>query len=175
MLQHIDLSHNSLTGTVDLESLAGAQISIMEQSFALFAGHGADFVERFYSNMFARYPQIRRLFANTEMRRQREHLLSASVTVIENLRCPDELRPKLEALGRRHLEYGVSPSHYYALSAALLETIQEVLGTDWNDAVRDAWSDGLDAISRTMMRAVEHPSVPATVDLPRRSSTGTSS
>jgi len=153
MLQVVDLSANPLRGQLDVHSLADDKIALMEESFAKFSSDGKRFADHFYGELFSRYPGVKPLFAHTTMSRQQQHLFSSLVMVIENLRRPDAVAESLNALGRRHVGYGVSPTNYYAVTSTLLDTIREMLGNDWNDAVQEAWADGLEAVSRTMMNA----------------------
>jgi serine/threonine protein kinase/hemoglobin-like flavoprotein/Ran GTPase-activating protein (RanGAP) involved in mRNA processing and transport len=153
MLQSVDLSENPLLGQLDVHGLAPDKVALMESTFALISANGKRFAERFYAELFARYPGVKPLFARTSMSRQQQHLFSSLVMIIENLRRPDAVEASLTDLGRRHLGYGVHPTHYYAVSSTLLEVIREILEEEWNDTVRDAWSDGLEAVSRVMMSA----------------------
>src|SRR5262249_38817780 len=59
------------------EGATEAQISLMERSFGLLAAMGPRLVARFYSELFARCPQVKPLFARTDMRKQQQHLLAA--------------------------------------------------------------------------------------------------
>jgi hemoglobin-like flavoprotein len=153
MLQSIDISANPLRGQLDVHSLADDKITLMEESFAKFSSDGKRFADHFYGELFTRYPGVKPLFAHTTMSRQQQHLFSSLVMVIENLRRPDAVAESLNALGKRHVGYGVSPTHYYAVTSTLLDTIKEMLGDDWTDSVQEAWTDGLEAVSRTMMNA----------------------
>jgi serine/threonine protein kinase/hemoglobin-like flavoprotein/Ran GTPase-activating protein (RanGAP) involved in mRNA processing and transport len=153
MLQSVDLSENPLLGQLDIHSLARDKVALMESTFARISADGKGFAERFYAELFERYPGVKPLFARTSMSRQQQHLFSSLVMIIENLRRPDSVEASLAELGRRHVGYGVHPSHYYAVSSALLEAIRETLGEEWNEAVREAWADGLEAVSRVMMSA----------------------
>lgn len=153
MLQILDVSANPLRGQLDVHSLADDKIALMEDSFAKISSDGKRFAEHFYGELFSRYPGVKPLFANTTMGRQQQHLFSSLVMVIENLRRPDAVADSLAALGKRHVGYGVSPTHYYAVTSTLLDTIKAMLGNEWNEAIQEAWTDGLEAVSRTMMQA----------------------
>jgi Ran GTPase-activating protein (RanGAP) involved in mRNA processing and transport/hemoglobin-like flavoprotein len=153
MLQILDLDDNPLRGELDIQSLAEGKISLMETTFAAVSADGSRFADRFYQALFEAFPGVKPLFAHTSMSRQKQHLFSALALVIENLRRPDAVLRNLTELGKRHIGYGVNPSHYYAVSSTLLDVIRETLGNNWNDSVQEAWSDGLEAISRVMMNA----------------------
>jgi hemoglobin-like flavoprotein len=153
MLQVLDLRDNPLLGELDVQSLARDKVALMESTFAKISSDGQRFAERFYEKLFERYPGVKPLFSNVSMSRQKQHLFSALVMVIDNLQKPQELEESLTRLGQRHVDYGVSPSHYYAVSGTLLDVIRFFLKDDWNDDVQEAWSDGLEAVSRVMMNA----------------------
>ncbi len=156
MLQVVDLSENPLLNLTDIHSLARTKAELMESSFAGIMEMGPGFAVRFYEKLFDAYPGLKPLFADVSMKRQQNHLFSALVMVIENLRQPDKVQTALEALGTRHIDYGVSPSHYFAVSSTLLETIRECLRPEWTSELEEAWAEGLEAVSRTMMTAHRH-------------------
>ena len=66
-------------------------VPVLSQSFECIKPDGIEFAACFYTNLFADYPQLKSLFANTNMPEQENKLLSAIVLVIENLRQPDLL------------------------------------------------------------------------------------
>jgi len=84
----------------------------LQDSFREIAPRGEEFVSAFYNRLFEKYPELRALFARTDMEAQRKKLLGALVLVVEHLRSPEVLAPTLAALGRRHQEVGVLPEHY---------------------------------------------------------------
>lgn len=44
--------------------------------------------------------------------------------------------PPTQALGKRHVPYGVLPAHYDVVGQALLATLEGGLGAEWNDQAR---------------------------------------
>jgi hemoglobin-like flavoprotein len=161
LLQRLNLSHNALGTVLDIYSLAQHKIPLMEESFTRFKAMGADFAERFYQELFARFPGVKPLFANVSMLRQRGHLMSALVLVIDHLRTPEIIEQQISDMGARHIRYGAAPSHYYAVTSTLLETMRALYGEGWSDEIEGAWSDGLEAVANIMMR-----SAAATADRP---------
>lgn len=109
--------------------------------------------ELFYERLFMLDPELRVLFANADMARQRRMLVEALGMVV---RATDDLatiRPALEALGRRHVGYGVEASHYDTVGAALLWTLEQGLGDTWNDEVATAWAELYGEVAGTMRAA----------------------
>ncbi len=114
----------------------------------LTAGDAAG--EIFYQRLFELDPDLQPLFSSTDMTAQRKKLIQSLSLVINSLSDPEPLIAYLQALGRRHVEYGVSDRHYDTVEAALLLTLEQVLGEAWNDAVRDAWSDAYGVVAGVM-------------------------
>jgi serine/threonine protein kinase/hemoglobin-like flavoprotein/Ran GTPase-activating protein (RanGAP) involved in mRNA processing and transport len=169
MLHRLDLSHNAIGGLTDVHSLSQEVVARLEESFAVVSSRGSDFTERFYGELFGRYPSLQPLFARTDMKRQKQHLLTALVFVIDNLRSPDVVEKSLLTLGRRHLGYGVFPSHYYALTQTLVDTLGSFLAERWSEELHQAWLDGIEAVTAVMMRAHQEPeetAMPATRQYP---------
>jgi len=48
--------------------------------------------------------------------------------------------PVLQALGKRHVGYGVKDAHYQTVGGALLKTLGQGLGEGFTPAVKDAWT-----------------------------------
>jgi hemoglobin-like flavoprotein len=70
--------------------------------------------------------------------------------VVESLDQFDALRPRLAELGRKHVEYGVKPEQYESLKAALLWTLAQALGPDFDAATKEAWALAITAIGEAM-------------------------
>lgn len=153
VLQILDLSENPLTGELDVYPLGSDRVTLIEADFSKISSRGTEFAEKFYGRLFQHYPRVKPLFSHVSMSRQQQHLFSALVMTIENLRSPDTLSESLKALGRRHAGYGVGPAHYEAVAQTLLEIIGEMMGEEWSSVHREAWKDALEAVSRTMLAA----------------------
>ena len=65
--------------------------------------------------------------------------LNAGVQILDK---PAALKPFLNSLGKRHVEYGVVPAHYDALKAALFETLRQAVGEErmGEEDVVEAWT-----------------------------------
>jgi hypothetical protein len=83
----------------------------LEASFKSLGGQADLLAERFYERLFRRAPGVRPLFPE-ELREQRKKLVAALDFVVQHLRSPDEVLPRLRALGAAHVKYGAQPGHY---------------------------------------------------------------
>ena len=126
-------------------------IEVLETSFARVQPHTTEFAASFYNNLFTDYPQLRPLFANTNMEAQEKKLIMSLVLVINNVRNLAYLTTILKELGERHVKYGTMQEHYPLVGAALLKTFESYLGSDWTPEVKQAWTDAYGAIVNLML------------------------
>lgn len=130
-------------------------VKILEESFASIKPRSTEFAASFYQNLFALYPQLRPLFANTSMQEQEKKLMISLVLVINNIRNLVYLTTLLKELGERHVKYGISPKYYPMVGTALLKTLESYLETDWTPEVKQAWTYGYGAIADLMLEGKE--------------------
>ena len=108
----------------------------------------------FYDNLFTADPSLRPLFRG-DMTAQGEKLMQMIGAAVQKLTKPEALVHVLEALGRRHGDYGVEPSHYDTVGAALLQTLAMGLGAAFTPAVEQAWAEVYGVMAHTMIAASE--------------------
>ncbi|MDJ0517038.1 MAG: globin family protein [Trichodesmium sp. MO_231.B1] len=137
----------------------GSKIEIIEQSFAQIKPNAEKFAASFYVNLFTEYPEVKPLFVNTDMEKQQKKLLDALILVVENLRHPGVLKGVVEALGARHVNYGVLQQHYPAIGKALLETLKQYLQENWNPEVKAAWVSAYRGIAKLMLKGANYQSL----------------
>lgn len=118
----------------------------------------------FYTTLFADYPEVKPLFANTHMAKQAKQLFKALVLVIDNLRHPDVLSQVLKGLGTRHLQYGVLPNHYPMVGNTLLKTLSLYLDV-WTPATEQAWSEAYAVVTQLMLNGADYPVEILTIDV----------
>jgi methyl-accepting chemotaxis protein len=131
----------------------GLNVELLEQSFALLAPQAEELVRRFYDALFAQYPQLKPLFANTTQAEQEKKLLAALKLVINSLRKPTALKKALAELGAKHQGYGAEAEHYRAVGDTLLGVMADMAGEHWTPEVDKAWNEALRAISESMLKA----------------------
>jgi hemoglobin-like flavoprotein len=107
----------------------------------------------FYDRLFELDPEARRLFAATDMSVQEAKLMQMFDDIVRSLDQPAELVPEVAALGRRHAHYGVKDGDYESVGAALLWTLEQVLGEAFTPDVREAWSEAYLLVATVMRRA----------------------
>ena len=93
----------------------------------------------FYHRLFTLDPSLRSLF-HTNIDEQGQKLIQMLGVAVALLDKPFALVPSLEAMGRRHIGYGVEDRHYDTVGATLLDTLAECLGDVFTAEVKDAWA-----------------------------------
>jgi hemoglobin-like flavoprotein len=126
-------------------------VDALEISFDLLAPRREELVDRFYRRVFTAAPATRALFAHADMAAQKRALLGALVALRRALRDLPSITPFLAELGARHARYGVVADHYPVVGAALLETMEEIGGADWNPRFTAQWARAYQAVADIMM------------------------
>ncbi|MEG3900245.1 MULTISPECIES: pentapeptide repeat-containing protein [unclassified Microcoleus] len=127
-------------------------VELLESSFEKIKPHADEFAASFYENLFIAHPEFKPMFANIDLKKQEKKLINALVLVVENLRSPEALEPVLNALGGRHIGYGVIPKYYGPVGVALLSALEQSLQQDWTPEVKRAWTDAYRTITALMLK-----------------------
>jgi hemoglobin-like flavoprotein len=125
---------------------------LVRESFAKLAPDGIAAAAIFYDRLFALDPSLRALFKD-DMAEQGRKLMSLIGMAVANLHQLETIVPAVQDLGRRHAGYGVAPSHYQTVAAALLWTLGLALGDDFNAETRDAWAECYTTLASMMQKA----------------------
>jgi hemoglobin-like flavoprotein len=131
-------------------------VELLESSFAKVSDRGTEFTDRFYTILFADYPELQPLFASTHMEKQGQQLFQSLVFTVNNLRNSDTLSSALKGLGTRHVQYSVLPQHYPMVGSSLLKTFEASLGTDWTPQVQQAWTDAYGVVAQIMLEGADY-------------------
>jgi hemoglobin-like flavoprotein len=132
------------------------QVTLVRNSFALVEPIAPQAAALFYDNLFQADPSLRALFRG-DMAEQGGRLMSMIGSAVQMLGQPDKLIPVLQAMGRRHVGYGVQEAHYAPVGAALLLTLKQGLGEAFTPEVHNAWATLYGVISQTMQDAARTP------------------
>ena len=130
--------------------LTPQQKLLVRQSFESVQEYANSLTKLFYGRLFQVEPAVRSLFTGS-IEEQSKKLLDMLATAVESLDQFEELRPKLEELGRKHVTYGAKAEHYDVVRLALLWTLGQALGLEFDQETRTAWDKMLRAISTAML------------------------
>jgi hemoglobin-like flavoprotein len=137
-----------------------AQISLVQESFALVAPIAPVAADLFYERLFTLDPALRMLFP-ADLSEQKKKLMAMLQLAVASLRQPQQLLPALQNMGRRHVGYGVQDSHYATVGAALIWTLEQGLGSAFTPDVREAWVALYTVVATTMQEAAHEVAVMA--------------
>lgn len=132
-------------------------VALLRSSFDLVIERQPQLTTRFYEILFDRYPQVRPLFGKNGSG-QAEMLQRALVAVVEHVEDASWLEQTLGAMGKKHVDYGVTPEMYEWVVNSLLAAMAEAAGPDWTPPVQTVWRGALGAVSNLMKAGAEQPS-----------------
>ncbi len=113
-------------------------------------------VEHFYDRLFSQHPELQRHFENLDMRVQASMLTVAlaSVEAYYSQRFP-ATEHYLKVLGHRHFHEGVQLDDYPKFQTALVETLEEFFGDEWQPDLARQWSEALELAIKTMQEGYQ--------------------
>ncbi|MDR3466181.1 MAG: globin family protein [Xanthobacteraceae bacterium] len=126
------------------------QVSIVQDSFAKVAPIADQAAVLFYDRLFTIAPQVKAMFP-ADMTEQRKKLMATLAYVVGGLGNLPTVLPAASALAKKHVAYGVEASHYPAVGAALLWTLEQGLGAGWTKDVAEAWTAAYTTLSNFMI------------------------
>lgn len=126
-------------------------VEALRDSFSLVVERSPDVVHRFYDILFTRYPSVRPLFSRNSRDRQEKMLTDALVAVTDHLDDAPWLSEQLSAMGKKHVDYGVTPEMYGWVGECLIAALSEAAGEAWTPRVENAWIEAYGAIQGLML------------------------
>lgn len=128
------------------------QIAIVQGTFSQIEPIAVTAASLFYQKLFALDQNIRPMF-KSDISSQGNKLMKMLGTAVGGLNNLNSLIPVIESLGQRHADYGVKDEHYDTVGEALLWTLEQGLGSDFTDEVKEAWIQTYAALACVMKRA----------------------
>ena len=93
-----------------------------------------------------------RLFSD-DMERQHLKLMDMIAAIVGALDQSELFQSLVNHSGSQHARFEVTPSHYVAFGEALIWTLQQQFGSDFDAELKEAWVALYDRVSQNMMRA----------------------
>jgi hemoglobin-like flavoprotein len=128
--------------------------ALVRHTWALILPQRKQVCRSFYERLFARHPELRPLFKG-DIDHQADLFVTMINTVISALDDPRPVRPLIETLGARHVDYGVAAGDYDKFEQVLLETLAEALGDEATPEVQAAWQAVFEELSAVMRAGAE--------------------
>jgi len=132
-------------------------IYLLQDSFNLVVKIPTETIgELFYNRLFEIVPEIRPMFGHTDMSEQSRKLITMLTYIVKRLDDFANVTNEITKLAQRHIRYGVvEPKLYEPVGEALLWTLEQTLGTNWNNEVKTAWTACFILLSTAMIEACE--------------------
>ncbi|MRI33092.1 hemin receptor [Endozoicomonas sp. OPT23] len=137
-------------------SLTEKQIQLVTDSWSKVAPISQQAAELFYNRLFELDPALRPLFKGN-ISEQGAKLMKTLGVAVASLTNLEALVPVLKTMGKQHEEYGVEASHYQTVAEALLWTLEQGLGDDFTEEVKEAWTATYVIVADTMLSGCEVP------------------
>lgn len=128
------------------------QIALVRTSFAQVVPIREAAAGLFYGRLFELDPSLKPLFKG-DLKEQGIKLMAMIGTAVGGLDRLDSIVPAVQALGKRHVSYGVQAAHYDTVAAALLWTLEQGLGAAFTPDVKMAWTSAYGILAGTMKDA----------------------
>ena len=132
------------------------QIWLVKKTWSIFREIDPVLVgDVFYRKLFFDMSHLEKLFHSSreDQAKKLVEMLSVIVSRLDNM---EDLNEEIKQLAIRHVQYGVKEHHYKAVGTALLWTMQQGLGKDWNEEVKEAWASCFNILSTTMINASDY-------------------
>jgi hemoglobin-like flavoprotein len=132
-------------------------VALVQQTWEMVLPIADDAAQLFYNRLFELDPSLRPMFAHSDMAEQRKKLMQMITVAVRGLGRLDDLVPAVQALGKRHVGYGVRDAHYDTVGSALLWTLEQGLGAAFTDEARSSWAATYYTLANVMKAAAAQP------------------
>ena len=113
----------------------------------------ADYIaESFYSHMFEIAPHLQKLFTGN-MKTQGTMLMTSLELAVSSLDNMESILPSVQALGERHMSYGVKKEYYPYAKESFLWALEKHLKGEFTPTLKNAWSEAFDTLIEVMSNA----------------------
>ncbi len=140
------------------------QVKAVQESFSWITSNLPVLADRFYAHLFELDSNLRAMFP-ADMTQQKLKLLAMLSAIVDSLTRLSELIPTVQALGVRHVEYGVKAEHYDLVRGALLRALSDCLGEKFTPDVKAAWISLYTVLANTMLQAAELNEAGSTLEI----------
>ena len=130
------------------------QKNLVKQSFPKVLATTLSGSAALYEKLFELVPESKELFKNTSLDRQSQMLIAAIGKIVKSIDNWDMVKPDLEAIAARHINYGLSPEHFAFFGQALMHMLQTSLKESWTKDLENAWKAVYQNVSEVMIGVI---------------------
>jgi hemoglobin-like flavoprotein len=135
-------------------------VELVKASYAGLSVQPGQLAARFYEELFASAPNLRRLFP-ADLTALQGHFDAALALIVRNLDEMTVIREALRDLGAQHVHWGARPEDYITARDALVTAIG-ALSPAWDPSLEQHWRTAVTAILVPMLEgAALHTAIAA--------------
>jgi len=128
------------------------QVELVRDSLVHVRPIADHIAESFYSHMFEIAPQLRKLFTGN-MKTQGTMLMTSLELAVSSLDDMESILSSVQALGERHVSYGVKKAYYPYAKESFLWALEKHLKDEFTPTLKRAWSEAFDTLIEVMSNA----------------------
>jgi hemoglobin-like flavoprotein len=113
-----------------------------------------------YRRALGAEPELAPMFTSAPAEQQSRFALELAA-IVRSIRSHNDFLTAGRALGARHRGYGVVAAHYHVMGDALLASLGEALGPDWDEETNEAWCLAYNLTAETMLSGARAPVSPS--------------
>ncbi len=118
-------------------------ISLISKSWDSLAGRHDEFVQTFYDNFFAKYPDFRNKFPDS-LDHQMEKMVETLGIVARVSEETEVMHPHMMRMGKKHANYGLQEDDMHKFKDVFISVLQEYCNEHWSEDCRNAWTEVFD-------------------------------
>jgi hemoglobin-like flavoprotein len=131
------------------------QVQLVRDSLVHIRPIADKIAESFYAHMFEIAPHLRKLFTGN-MKTQGAMLMTSLELAVSSLDDMESILPAVQALGERHMSYGVKKEYYPYAKESFLWALEKHLNDEFTPTLKNAWSQSFDTLIEMMIRAADN-------------------
>ena len=114
-----------------------------------------EIAESFYAHLFEIAPHLRKLFTGN-MKTQGAMLMTSLELAVSSFDDMESILPSVQALGERHVSYGVKKEYYSYAKESFLWALEKHLKDEFTPKVKSAWSEAFETLIGAMISAADN-------------------
>ncbi|HEX9385058.1 MAG TPA: globin domain-containing protein [Anaerolineales bacterium] len=130
------------------------QVQLVRDSLIHVRPIADEIAESFYSHLFEIGPHLRKLFTGN-MKTQGAMLMTSLELAVSGLDDMESILPAVQALGERHMSYGVKKEYYRYAKESFLWALEKHLNDEFTPTLKAAWSEAFDTLIEAMSNAAD--------------------
>ncbi len=128
----------------------------IQESLQQILASKEDFGQQFYKLFFAQCPEVKKYFAGVNIDRQAVLLTMALVVIEKQYSSPFAAAQEyLKYLGTKHHNWEIPKSLYAEWTVAMLESLAQFHGADWDESLQQQWQDAIAQVIELMFQGYE--------------------